>query len=192
MQLILTSSSFSSSKIWELFKKAVTENNYKTAVIVPTAHQQKEVGFWYKETEKQLKSVGLETRFIDFEKGEKIDEADVVYVGGGNTFHLMNYAKDSDLGAWLKKDKGLYVGSSAGSVILSPTIEIAKYGDKNQIGLKDLSGFGVVDFEFYPHYTEQDESDILDYEKKQNTSVERVPNGSGIFVDTKDKGVIRL
>ena len=192
MQLILTSSSFSSIKIWELFKKTVKENNYKTAAIVPTAHPQKEVGFWYKETESQLQSIGLNTRFVDFEKGEKVDDVDVVYIGGGNTYHLMNYAKNSDLGAWLKKDKGLYVGSSAGSVILSKTIEVAKYGDSNQIGLKDLSGFGVVDFDFYPHYEEQDESDILDYEKTTKKVVERVRDGSAIFVDTKDKDVIRL
>ena len=40
---------------------------------------------------------------------------------------------------------------SAGTIPMTPTIELAKFGDENIVGLKDLTGLGYVDFEVAPH-----------------------------------------
>lgn len=41
------------------------------------------------------------------------------------------------------------------SILTTPTIEIAGYGedaDENEVGLNDMKALGLVDFEFAPHW----------------------------------------
>ncbi len=88
----------------------------------------------------------------------RLAEVDVVFVSGGNTFHLLNQARKTGFADWLRdsaNDK-VYVGASAGSILMTPTIAIAAVddGDENLIGLKDLTGLGFVDFEVSPHTPE--------------------------------------
>lgn len=88
----------------------------------------------------------------------RLDAVDVVYLAGGNTFYLMHQLNKTGLGKWLidNKDNNIYVGESAGSIVMTPSIAIASVddGDVNEVGLKDLSGLGLVDFEVSPHTPE--------------------------------------
>lgn len=43
------------------------------------------------------------------------------------------------------------MGSSAGSILVTPTIATAANGDKNIVRLKDVASVGLVDFELLPH-----------------------------------------
>lgn len=101
--------------------------------------------------------------------------ADVIYVGGGNTYYLLNcfkkcglYGEMSDL---LKTR--MYVGDSAGAIIVTPSIDIAEIdnGDENIVNLKDTSGLSLVDFEVSPH-TPEDVS--IDANSRYAATVERV------------------
>ena len=51
---------------------------------------------------------------------------------------------------------GVIAGLSAGGLIMTPTIKLAGqaglHPDENEVGLRDLRGLGLVDFEFSPHY----------------------------------------
>ncbi|MEK7152605.1 MAG: Type 1 glutamine amidotransferase-like domain-containing protein, partial [Patescibacteria group bacterium] len=85
----------------------------------------------------------------------RLAEADVIFVSGGNTFHLLEQSKKSGFIDWLAKnlkDK-VYVGSSAGSLFATPTIAAASLagGDQNLTGLLDLEALSLVPFEFIPH-----------------------------------------
>jgi peptidase E len=53
-------------------------------------------------------------------------------------------------------DEGaLYVGSSAGSMITSKTLELAEwYIGEEERGSSLIPGLGLIDFEIYPHYEE--------------------------------------
>lgn len=86
---------------------------------------------------------------------ERLMSADVIFVSGGNTFHLLEQARASGLLDWLKQNLGdkVYVGSSAGSILAAPTIAIAGFRgiDRNINNLQDLAGLGFVHFEFIPH-----------------------------------------
>lgn len=88
----------------------------------------------------------------------RLEKVDLVFISGGNTFHLLDQARKSGLGDWLIKmvDQKVYVGVSAGSIILTPNIAIASVddGDENLIGLTDLNGLSIVDFEISPHTPE--------------------------------------
>jgi dipeptidase E len=86
---------------------------------------------------------------------ERLRDVDVVFVSGGNTFHLLNQMRMTGLQKWLNENMQtkVYVGVSAGTIVAAPTIGVANMPppDSNVAGLKDLSGLGWVDFEIEPH-----------------------------------------
>ncbi len=196
MQILLASSGFSNPKVWNKFANLVKEKDYKTAVIVTTAHPKKEKAIWAQETKRQMSSIGLSVSFVDFEKGEgKNIEADVIYVCGGNTFRLLKGAMEVDFKKEVEglfKRGGTYVGSSAGSIILSPTIATASEisPDKNEVGLSDLSGLDVISFHIVPHYRKEDAKSFDNFKKRHIEGAEALEDGEALYINEND--VVRI
>ncbi len=193
--LLLTSSSFSHKKIQDFFTSLVKKYNYKTATIITTANPKKEKALLAQKTKEQILSFGCkDVCFLDIEGKTNLDiQSDIVYVCGGNTFALLKYAKESGLLEQIQKlfDRGgLYMGSSAGSLILSPDIESAAEinPDKNKVGISDLSAFSIVDFAFVPHYRESMDGKIKSFKQRTKKKVCAFVDGSGIYIkDDKTK-----
>ncbi len=86
---------------------------------------------------------------------ERLKDMDIIFVSGGNTFHLLDQARKSGFDKWLKNNlkNKVYIGSSAGSLFVTPTIDAGNLpgGDRNLAELTDLKGMEFVDFEFMPH-----------------------------------------
>lgn len=86
-----------------------------------------------------------------------LDKLDMVYMNAGNTFNLLDWVKKSGLDKLLRnRDYAhiIYCGSSAGSLITGPSIELAAwppYTDKNKAKLEDLRGLNIVNFAVAPH-----------------------------------------
>jgi len=81
----------------------------------------------------------------------------VIYVQGGNTFHLLKCANESGFGKIVRDliARGVvYIGVSAGTCIACPTIEMVEWkpSDPNLCNLKDLTAFNLVPFLITPHY----------------------------------------
>jgi peptidase E len=94
---------------------------------------------------------------------EKMEKAKVIVCGGGNTYYLLYHMKKSGFNKLLPLllQKGvIYVGSSAGSCVCSPNISYVRDEDDPGMApkLKDYSGLNLVNFEIYPHCTEELES----------------------------------
>ncbi len=111
---------------------------------------------------KDLAELGLEVEIINLENLTEpetvsaFDLFDVIYVYGGNTFHLMNEANRSGFREHILeiiKNK-LYVGVSAGSIIATPNISNAGWepADPNTCGLVDMRGLNLVPFLVCPHW----------------------------------------
>ena len=88
-----------------------------------------------------------------------IDEANVMYVCGGNTFHLMDQLRKTGLGDKVREfvNAGkLYLGVSAGTIVLTPSISIASVepADLNEVGLTDMHGLDLVPYEVSVHSPE--------------------------------------
>jgi dipeptidase E len=88
-----------------------------------------------------------------------LDGYDVICVQGGNTFYLLNAVKESGFFNVIKKliDNGvIYIGISAGSIIMGPTIETTgwkgTWPDKNTVKLKNMKGLDLVPFNLFVHY----------------------------------------
>jgi dipeptidase E len=83
---------------------------------------------------------------------------DIIHVNGGNTFYLLLQAKKSGFDKFIKKfvkKGGIYIGSSAGSIIASPDIAVTRNLDDAEHYEKQLentNGFGLVDFIIFPHW----------------------------------------
>ncbi|OGM11387.1 hypothetical protein A2Z22_01225 [Candidatus Woesebacteria bacterium RBG_16_34_12] len=86
-----------------------------------------------------------------------LGNVDVVHVNGGNSFYLMLQIRKCGFDEWIKSKVNtgvIYSGSSAGSIVAAPNIEIAKkiataeYEKK----LKSYKGIGLVDFIILPHW----------------------------------------
>ncbi len=146
---------------------------------IPTAANQTPSAWWVVNAREKLVNLGFMISEIDVEKMqgnqllEKLEEMDVIYVCGGNTFYLLKYARDSDFLDFLPGllDSGkVYVGESAGSVIAGPDIEIAGWdfeADENVFGLTDLTGLNLVPFGVFVHF----ESGMLELVKDEATGV---------------------
>lgn len=118
---------------------------------------------------------------------QKLDSIELVIIGGGNTFHLLNEARKTGFDIWLKDNLNnkVYMGTSAGSILMTPYIAIASVddGDENTVGITDLTGLGFVDFEVSPHTPEDVSIDgNLEYSRTTSRKLLLLDNNSAIKV----------
>lgn len=118
-----------------------------------------------------------------------------IYLSGGNTFTFMDMARKRGLQAILERylaNGGVLIGASAGSIMCTPSIELAKFGDENEVGMTDFSGFGFVDFEFHPHFTgdEGERERLAEYQQVHGRDIYACKDSGGILID--DSGEITL
>jgi len=149
----------------------------------------------YVETHKEM----LKTEACDFEEldinGKTENELRVllkdknaVYVEGGNTFYLLKAVRESGFDKVIKEmiEKGVpYIGSSAGSYIACPTIEMAtwKPKQKDRFGVTDFTAMNVVPFLIVAHY--KPEYDEILKEKISETQYQTriLQDGQAILVE---------
>ncbi|MCR4279288.1 MAG: peptidase E [Candidatus Zambryskibacteria bacterium] len=110
-----------------------------------------------------------------------------IYLSGGNTFTFMDAARKRGLQPILEQylaDGGVLIGASAGSIMCTSSIELAKFGDENEVGMTDFSGFEFVDFEFHPHFTgDQDERERLaEYQRTHGREIYTCKDGAGLHI----------
>ena len=183
--LFLTSSGLQSKKFRE---KMRMENRFveKKVVLIPNAVHNYENDpqiindiRYFKELEAQVYIQNISIRNVDF------SIADVVYVSGGNTFELLNALRSTDflsqIQAFLSRG-GTYIGVSAGALILSPDIEVARdlQTDLNTIKMTDFTGFNIISEYIQVHSNWLGEPLVKRFEKRKNVSVVRLDNDSWI------------
>lgn len=78
-----------------------------------------------------------------------VQETDVLLVAGGDTLYLGYWMRQSGLADLLPSLRAVYVGLSAGSVVMAPTIWEAFVHWKPPTGGDQT--LGLVDFEMFPH-----------------------------------------
>lgn len=81
--------------------------------------------------------------------GPLFQQTDVLLINGGETMYLAHWLKESGLFALLPDWPGVWVGLSAGSLVMTPRIG-AQFVHWPEDGGDD-TGLGVVDFAIFPH-----------------------------------------
>jgi dipeptidase E len=95
----------------------------------------------------------------------KVRETDVLLVAGGDALYLGYWMRQSGLADLLPSLRAVYVGLSAGSMVMAPNIGEDFVGWKPPTGGDET--LGVVDFAIFPHLDHEDlpENTMADAEK---------------------------
>jgi dipeptidase E len=83
----------------------------------------------------------------------QVEGADVLLVNGGDTIYLDRWMRESGLAELLPSLDLVYVGLSAGSLVMSPAVADVFASWTSPIGGE---GLDVVDFEIFPHLDHPD------------------------------------
>jgi dipeptidase E len=86
-----------------------------------------------------------------------VEEAEAIFVGGGNTFRLLKALYDHDLLTALRErvQAGIpYLGSSAGTVVACPTLRTTN--DMPIVQPPSFAALGMIRFQINPHYCDAD------------------------------------
>ena len=204
--IILTSTGLSADAVRQAAEKYFSILPHKSVAIVTTAAKDKENSKYSKLTESQFKDADFSViDFVDIENNPQVNfsKYSVIYVCGGNTFKLLKCVRETNFKDAIEKlleRGGVYIGVSAGSIILAPTIKAAVTidPDPNIVGISDFSGLNIVNFEIHPHYEQEEESEIADYEKTTSRRVVRLTDTQALIVSdnnnefTQKKGAERF
>jgi dipeptidase E len=82
-----------------------------------------------------------------------VEKADVLLVNGGDTIYLDRWMRESGLAELLPSLDLVYVGLSAGSLVMSPSVADAFASWTQPVGGE---GLGFFDFEIFPHLDNPD------------------------------------
>jgi dipeptidase E len=122
---------------------------------------------------------------VQVENASNIATADAVFVGGGNTFRLLNELCVRKLIEPIRERvrAGMpYVGSSAGTNIAAPTIKTTN--DMPILCPPSFDALGLVSYQINPHYLDPDP----DSKHKGETREERIRE----FLEENDTPVVAL
>lgn len=151
------------------------------------------------------KNLGCETMYLkkknvtknpDIVKN-KIETADIIYIGGGDTIKLMDTVKEYGIDKLLEAAKErdcVIAGVSAGAILLSKSgfsdsFILRKESDKYEF----IDGLGFIDINICPHYhsEEQKQKDLEENLKKDKKEVYGIENCSALKVVNKKISVIK-
>lgn len=162
MKLMLTSAGITNKTLASALRKLV-KGKIRIAFIPTAANVEKGEKDWLVTDYVNCQKLGS-VDIVDISAVEKfvwlprLKKANVIFVGGGNTGHLMRCINSSGLREELPLllEKHVYVGISAGSMVLSKQIQTSSeylYWEKRQHA---PSGLGYINFHFRPHLNSPD------------------------------------
>lgn len=143
---------------------------------------------WLEEEYATILNLGIKEKNITeyhYEENVDFSSYDIIYMIGGNTFYLLKELKEKKL---VKKiiqaiNNGvIYIGSSAGSIILGKTIETALPYDENWVGIEDFTGLNIVDGIIIPHANRKQEF-IAEAKEKYKDKIIELYDDYGIVIN---------
>ncbi len=137
----------------------------KSAVFITTTiHDKPHTDLeWHYRNKRSMEDIGMV--FDEYNiagKSEKQINADlskyeIMYVEGGNSYYLLQESQKNNFGSYVKErveDGMIYIGTSAGSVIMGPDIEPVRREETTPLApdLQGTEAFNIVNFVVMPHW----------------------------------------
>lgn len=149
-------------QVTDLVRTITLELEGKTVTYIPTAGIAEDVEGMVEEETGTLESLGMTVDVLEVSSASydsivnSLTKNDIIFVGGGNTFFLLQELRRSGADQILIREveKGkLYIGESAGSIITCPDIGYCAEMDSPEKApdLIDYAGLNLVDFYIVPH-----------------------------------------
>lgn len=187
----------------ELFNKI---SNGKKVLIIANAAPETSGNYIARENVKEnfLKSGAILVNVIDLNKDNisVMTNYDIIYVLGGNPVYLIELIKIQSFKETLIKflEKGIYIGESAGSMILSDDLKYAyevqgNTKPKYNVKLDSYAGLGLIDIYVYPHFqktSELEQNNVSEYEKNNNIKITRLYDGNIICYSYENNKITRI
>ena len=143
---------------------------------------------WLEEEYATILNLGIKKKNITeyhYEENMDFSSYDIIYMIGGNTFYLLKELKEKNLVEKIIQaiNNGvIYIGSSAGSIILGKTIETALPYDENWVGIEDFTGLNIVDGIIIPHANRKQEF-IAEAKEKYKDKIIELYDDYGIVIN---------
>jgi dipeptidase E len=175
----------------------------KPCLYIPLAMEQGMYDSCYEWINDELKNVNIP--YIEMVKSanelatKNMMDYSVIFIGGGNTFKLLNDLKTSGAFDKIKEyldHGGVAFGSSAGAIIFGEDLESCRLDDINIVNLNETSGFDVLNgISILCHYTnrtakidEQSKQYLLEISKHRK--VVALPEEVTLFVNDDNIDII--
>lgn len=201
MKLLLTSGGITNNSIAKTLFELVNKKPEETSLVfIPTAaNVEKGDKDWFINDlinlkKQNFKSIDIADISAVKEKiwRPKLEQADILFFEGGNTYHLMEWINKSGLKDILPEllKTRVYVGLSAGSMVTNKDLalrlsQIVYEEDLDRT--EDMAGLNFVDFYFLPHlnskyFPKLREAEIREATKDMNEKVYALDDNSALKV----------
>lgn len=175
------------NKVYELLPKE--KLNAKKVLYVTTASdgESDDDKSWMDEEYKSILELGIvEKNITEYKIGNNIniEDYDIMYMMGGNTFYLLDIIRKTNFDIEINKfinDGKIYIGSSAGSEILGNSIEVALGYDENNVNMKDFTGLKIVDGLVIPHSNKKEDF-IKKLKSSKRDNIILLYDGDGVII----------
>lgn len=190
-KIVLTSCGIIDSELKTQFYNLLDKNisEIKLLYITIAVDGEKDTDrIWLEEEYATILDLGIkEENIAEYHYEENVDFSsyDIIYMIGGNTFYLLKELREKNLVEKIIQaiNNGvIYIGSSAGSIILGKTIETALLYDENCVGLKDFTGLNIIDGIIIPHANRKQEF-IAEAKEKYNDKIIELYDDYGIVIN---------
>jgi dipeptidase E len=174
MKLLLTSAGIINKSLQRVLKSWVKNEEMRIAFIPTAANVEEGNKEWLISDYNNCLKLGS-VDIVDISALSKrqylprLRVANIIFMGGGNTIHLMKWIIKSGLEKELPEllKTRIYVGISAGSCVMSKNLNASSeylYGDESK---KETEGLGYVNFNIRPHLNSKNFPKVRDSELKK-------------------------
>lgn len=143
----------------------------------------------------RFKKMGYELDSIHIASDAKqaVNDAEAIFIGGGNTFRLLKSLYDFDVLSSIRRrvEEGMpYVGSSAGSNVAGPTIRTTK--DMPIVEPPSFDALSLVSFQISPHYQDPDPNSTHMGETQEERILQFLEENDRVVFGLREGAMVRV
>jgi len=186
-----------------LFKKKTGKTRGKKVIFIANASDTHKGKTWWVDDDRQsFKKLGCQVKNIDLRIISKKDlekvlqESDIIHFCGGSVLYLINLLREKGFDKliidFVRKDRIIYTGTSAGSMIVAEDLKLSYYDPEETEyidvkKMKDFSGLKFVNFLIIPHTNNKDFSkgnvEMVKYLSKFSQSLIFIYDNQAVWVE---------